>query len=141
MKSTISIALYIGLFLQCSTAQHPSWDELPGEYAYAFPNGMIELLEINNDGTFSQRFYADSATLKSDFPPTKVNFGEWQECKDGIRLEYFLSYCKLLDPKEMLEKPELCTISCVTWTFLSKSHARILLFYSATNYFYVKQTR
>lgn len=58
---------------------HKSMDkEMIGEYAFQFPSGGIEVLELRKDSTYQHTFHEEIASFRSGIEPAYQSTGKWE---------------------------------------------------------------
>lgn len=85
---------------------HKSMDkEMIGEYAFQFPSGGIEVLELRKDSTYQHMFYETVASYRSGKEPAYPSTGTWEYNGERLVFEPWQSFAPSGNPASLALPP------------------------------------
>ena len=114
-------------------------DEILGTYAFEFPRGDYQLLEVNKDSSFVQKLYINKDSLENKTPPFYVNKGRWSIIKGReLRFNDWLEYCYLRYTDSILPHPKQVDMGNVYWNESTRNYNSYITIFDDTGYYFVK---
>lgn len=105
-----------------------------GEYVFQFPSGQVESLLLNEDLTYTQKFYQDQHSFENEADPLYTNSGSWSYSGSEFQFYHWLEFCEMRQVSKMLPEPREGTMSNVYWVAPTKEHGGIISVYLDTGY-------
>ncbi len=139
MKKILLIFIVSLVFYSCGESIKKTENEIDGSYSFEFPRGDYEILEINKDSSFVQKFYIDKKAFKNNISPFYTSSGNWSfNNKNELNFDNWLKYCSRRNPDSILLKPKQVNLLNVYWYRATKKHNGYLSIYGETGYYFKK---
>ena len=137
-KIVICFFIFICL-VSCWSGSDKITSEISGTYYFKFPSGMYELLKINNDSTYLQKYYTDYNSLKTGEKPIYTSNGKWYKTSEyQLDFDNWLEYCDMSNPDSILPKPEHVNQGNVSWFKGALKNKALLSIYYENGYVFEK---
>lgn len=126
-------------FVSCWSGSNKITDEIIGTYAFEFPSGLYELIKINKDSSYIQKYYTDFNSFKNGQKPFYIGNGKWSRTSEyQLSFENWLEYCDMSNPDIILPEPEYITQLNVNWYRASSDNKGEISIYSENGYVFEK---
>lgn len=79
--------------------------EMIGEYAFQFPSGGIEVLELRKDSTYQHMFYETGASYRSGREPAYPSTGTWEYNGERFIFRPWQSFAPSGNPASLVLPP------------------------------------
>lgn len=125
--------------VSCESGSSKITEEIVGNYTFQFPSGEFELLKIEKNFSYSQKYYKNFSNFKKGIGPVHSNIGKWSKSNEyQIYFDNWLEYCYMSNPDSILPKPEFSDQANVSWYRASGNSKAKLSIYSESNYIFEK---